>query len=183
MAATKKKSKESTPEAIPLSNLLPDEDADEYRALQRELLAELVPRGAFQQRIAQNLVDVEWDVLRHRRLMAALLRSEFRTQAAGVEEYGAPGRRSIALNERREFEHGRLLLAGNATAVAKMVHEGVTRSEIAAAAMLKRADAVAYHETRIADLERRRRLLLADLERLQTRPVRALTIDDAEEVD
>lgn len=165
------------------SHLLPDENPEAYRRLRGELLAELSPRGAFQRRIAENLVDAEWDIQRHRRLMAALLRTEFRVQAGGVFEAGSPGQRQFSLDRRSDVEHGHLLLAGDDAALSAVTEAGVSLSEITAAAVVRRSDAVAYHEGRIADLERRRRFLLADFERLQARQAGAREIVDAEEVD
>lgn len=163
--------------------LLPDEDPETYRQFRDELLAELSPRGAFQRRVADNLIEAEWDILRHRRLMVALLRTEFRVQAGGVFEAGSPGQRQFSLDRRSDVKHGQLLLAGDGAALSEVTEAGVSLSEITAAAVMQRANAVAYHEGRIADLERRRRFLLADFERLQARQARTGEIEDAEAVD
>ncbi len=55
----------------------------------------------------------------------------------------------------------------------------MSRSEIVAAAQSHRATAVAYHEDRIAELERRRRALLTDYGTLKSRPLAAEAIEDA----
>lgn len=175
--------KSGTIAAPEFAHLLPDEDPEAYRRFRDELLAELSPRGAFQRRIAENLVDADWDIQRHRRLMAALLRTEFRVQAGGVFEAGSPGQRQFSMDRRSDVEHGHRLLAGEDAALSAVTEAGVSLSEITAAAFVRRADAVAYHEGRIADLERRRRFLLADFERLQARQARAGEVEDAEEVN
>lgn len=181
---SKNRAKRSGTITVPeFAHLLPDEDPEAYRRFRDELLAELSPRGALQRRVAENLIDAEWDIQRHRRLMAALLRTEFRVQAGGVFEAGSPGQRQFSMDRRSDVEHGQRLLAGEDTALSAVTEAGVSLSEITAAAVLQRADAVAYHEGRIADLERRRRFLLADFERLQARQARAGEIEDAEEVD
>ena len=69
--------------------LLPDEDAEEFARFFDAILQELSPAGSHQRHMAVNLVHVEWDILRHRRLLAAVLRTEFRRMSEGVEEKGA----------------------------------------------------------------------------------------------
>ena len=64
-------------------------------------------------------------------------------------------------------------------ALAELAETGVSLSEITAAAQRHRATAVAYHEDRIAELERRRRALRADYETLKSRRPAADVIEDA----
>lgn len=162
--------------------LLPDEDLDEFTRLTDAFLQELAPVGVYQLHLATNLVQIEWDILRHRRLVAAVLRTAFRELAAGVAEKGRPGSTSTSFAVHSELHLGQLLLANDAEGEEILSQTGVLRSEITALAFAERSETVAYHEGRIADLERRRRHLLADYDRLRARkPVRD-DADDAVEV-
>ena len=162
--------------------LLPDEDLEEFNRFSDAILQELAPIGSYQLHMAMNLVHIEWDVLRHRRLLAAVLRTEFRRMAGGVEENGDPGHASLRYSMRADMQLGKLLLARDAKAEAVLAKTGVLASEIAAAALVFRRETVAYHEARIADLERRRRQLLSDFERLKARKTPPEDLEDAIEL-
>ena len=109
-------------------------------------------------------------LVRHRRLVAATLRTEFWSQAGLIEQGRDPGRfTTITQSPFRDTNIGRALLRGDAKEVEKLRQLGVTKSELTAAALISRSDTVAYHEARIADLERRRRQLMTDLEIMKAR--------------
>jgi hypothetical protein len=59
-------------------HLLPDESPDAYRGLREDIPAELAPKTARQRLVADNIVNPEWDIARHRRMLAGVTRSEFR---------------------------------------------------------------------------------------------------------
>ena len=162
--------------------LLPDEDPAEFTTFSDAILQELAPTGSYQQHMAMNLVHIEWDMLRHRRLLAAVLRTEFRRMAGGVEESGDPGHASMSFSMRSNMQFGQLLLAQDAKGEAILTKAGVLRSEIAAAALVSRRETVAYHEARIADLERRRRQMLSDFDRLKARKTPPEDLEDAIEL-
>jgi len=162
--------------------LLPDEDPAEFTTFSDAILQELAPIGSYQLHMAMNLVYIEWDMLRHRRLLAAVLRTEFRRMAEGVEENGDPGHSSMSFSMRSNTQFGKLLLARDAKGEAVLARTGVLRSEIAAAALVSRRETVAYHEARIADLERRRRQMLSDFDRLKARKTPPEDLEDAIEV-
>jgi hypothetical protein len=165
-----------------LDTLLPDEDVAAFKALRDNLLEEFGPMGAYQLSLAMNLVAIEWDIARHRRLMAATLREEFRRQSLGVRDYGAPGKSESYVTTSDDFSFGRGILAGSRDTIPVLAKSGVTLSEITAAALSSRLDAVGYHEGRIADLERRRRSLRDDYERLKAKRKPPEDIEDAVEV-
>ena len=162
--------------------LLPDEDPAEFTTFSDAILQELAPIGSYQLHMAMNLVHIEWDMLRHRRLLAAVLRTEFRRMAEGVEEKGDPGHASIRYSMQSDMQLGKLLLARDAKGKEILAKTGVLASEIAAAALVFRREAVAYHEARIADLERRRRQLLSDFDRLKARKTPPEDLEDAIEL-
>ena len=179
---TKARRAQQTTENTAGQYLLPDEDVEEFGRFSDAILQELAPQGAYQRHLAANLVHIEWDILRHRRLVAAVLRTEFRELAEGVTENGVPGRATISFAVHSEFNLGRSLLAHEADAEEVLNQTGVSRSEITAAAVLARRETVAYHEARMGDLERRRRQLLADYDRLKARKSLPDDPDDAIEV-
>jgi hypothetical protein len=180
-----------------LDYLLPDEDPATFEEFRDALLEELAPRSAYQKCVAMNLVGIEWDIGRNRRLLAAALRDAFRRHAASVAERELAGRAYLpsdaaggtgdASEDVYDEDYAQCyaeMFASDLTdrkpkALAELAQTGVSRSEIAAAAQLYRATTVAYHEDRIAELERRRRALLADYETLKSRRLAADAIEDA----
>jgi hypothetical protein len=176
-----------------LDYLLPDEDPATFTEFRDALLDELAPRSAYQKCVAMNLVGIEWDIGRNRRLLAAALRDAFRRHATSVAERELAGRAylsSDAAGDREDAydedyaEYYAELFASELTdrkpkALAALAKTGVTRSEIAATAQLYRSTTIAYHEDRIAELERRRRALLMDYETLKARRLAADAIEDA----
>jgi hypothetical protein len=165
-----------------LDTLLPDEHVAAYKALRDSLLEEFAPMGAYQLSLAMNLVAIEWDIARHRRLLAATLREEFRRQSLGVRDYGAPGKSQSHITRSDDLSFGRAILAEARDAIPALAKSGVNLSEITAAALSSRLDTVAYHEGRISDLERRRRSLREDYERLKAKRKPPEDIEDAVEV-
>jgi hypothetical protein len=60
--------------------------------------------------------------------------------------------------------------------------KGVTKSEITAVAMSDKLDHIVYHEGRVSDLERRRRSLRDDYDKLQSKRPPSEDVEDAVEV-
>lgn len=177
----------SSPKTQPLEQagldcLLPDEDPDAFIALRDSLVAELAPATGYQRLLAMNLVMVEWEIQRHRRLMAAAIRDEFRKSAGALPKPDASPY-GLAFDGWAETQLGRDLLAGEKKALADLKKHGVTLPELSAAAFAKRFTTVAYHEGRIADLERRRRSLRPEYEALKAKRPPTDEIEDAVEVD
>ena len=123
---------------------------------------------------------VEWEILRHRRLVAAAIRDESRYQAAA-----APIREGTGFSAIPWFkaEFGRKLMEGDAKALSELRKAGVTLPEVTAAAIRERFTTVAYHEGRIADLEKRRRALRPEYEALKAKRPPVDDIEDAVEVE
>lgn len=93
-----------------------------------------------------------------------------------------PGKSQSYATSSDDFSFGRGILAGSRDTIPVLAKSGVTLSEITAAAMSSRLDAVGYHEGRIADLERRRRSHKDDYERLKAKRKPPEDIEDAVEV-
>lgn len=165
-----------------LDCLLPDEDPDAFIALRDSLIAELAPATEYQRLLAISLVMVEWEIQRHRRLMAAAIRDEFRKSAGSLPRpYNSTA--TGFYNDWGRTQFGRDLQAGDKRALAELHDLGVTLPELSAAALTTRFTTVAYHEGRIADLERRRRSLRPEYEALKAKRPPADDIEDAVEVD
>lgn len=135
-----------------LDCLLPDEDPRAFITLRDSLVKELAPATEYQRLLAISLVMVEWEIQRHRRLMAAAIRDEFRKMAGSLPRpYDSTA--TGFFNEWGRVQLGRELLAGDKRALAELRELGVELPELSAAAFSKRFTTVAYHEGRIADLE------------------------------
>ena len=71
-------------------HLLPGESAADKGQLRAALLAEFAPKTALEARLADDLVEYEWEILRHRSLRDAACRGEFRAIASNVLGKGEP---------------------------------------------------------------------------------------------
>ena len=100
----------------------------------------------------------------------------------GRQKLWRPGKSQSYTTSSDDFSFGRGILAGSRDTIPVLAKSGVTLSEITAAALSSRLDAVGYHEGRIADLERRRRSLREDYERLKAKRKPPEDIEDAVEV-
>jgi hypothetical protein len=165
-----------------LDALLPDEDPQEFKDFRDDLLAELKPQTRYQHSLAMNLVLIEWEISRHRRMVASFVRDQFRRHAAGVRGNGAAGKSSPGYCYSEDVEDGTALLAGDRNTLSMIASKGVTKSEITAVAMSDKLDHIVYHEGRVSDLERRRRSLRDDYDKLQSKRPPSEDVEDAVEV-
>jgi hypothetical protein len=166
-----------------LDALLPDEDTQEFKEFRDDLLEELKPQTRYQHSLALNLVLIEWEIARHRRMVASFIRDQFRRHAAGVRGEGAAGKSRPGYGYSDDVEDGTALLAGDKKTLSMIASKGVTKSEITAVAMGDKLDHIVYHEGRVSDLERRRRSLRDDYDRLQSKRPLNGDLDDAVEVN
>ena len=163
------------------TQLLPDEDPQTYAALRDALLLDLIPGTPYERILAEQLVTLEWEALRHRRLRDSLLMAEFRDQSMGVFKGGEVGR--IYGFPRDPDAKGMAfdLVSTNKSrrtkAMQALEEAQITPSEILAKAYKALARALEPHERHIAELELRRRKLRDDYNRLKTS--RAQPVDEA----
>lgn len=164
------------------TQLLPDEDPETHRALRDALFLNLMPATPYERILAEQLVTLEWEALRHRRLRDSLLMAEYRDQSVGVFQEGDVGRiSSYRRNERAKdmafnlvsTDENRRTEAMQALEVAEIMP-----SEILAKAYKALARDLDLHERHIAEIEVRRRKLRDDYDRLKT--TRALPVEEAE---
>ena len=164
------------------TQLLPDEDPETHRALRDALFLNLLPGTPYERILAEQLVTLEWEALRHRRLRDSLLMAEFRDQSMGVFQEGDVGRiSSYRRNERaKDMAFNLVSTDKNLRTEAMQALEvaQITPSEILAKAYKALARPLETHERHIAEIEVRRRKLRDDYDRLKT--TRALPVEEAE---
>lgn len=160
--------------------LFPDEDPATYEALRQALFADLAPSTAYERVLARNIVTLEWEAIRHRRIRHSLIRAKIRDLATGVF---ANGSFDGALFADEEHTHlGRALVSMDpdrvAEAMAALEERKVSVDEILAEAYCRVSGMVELHERKLAEIEVRRRRLREDYDRLKA--ARAKPVEDAE---
>ena len=148
--------------------ILPDEADEKFTAFSEKFLAELAPKTEYANSIARDVMFAVWDIERHRRLLAAMITSQYKRQAERIFA-GDPVHPGADSGDQIDNPWDLVtdLVANKPDAIAELARRGSTPSELTAAAFADRAVTVNYHESRIADLERRRGQLMAEYRRLQ----------------
>lgn len=171
---------------IPRMPLLPGEDAAAFADLRDALLGELAPATPYQIFIAENIVAVEWEIHRHRKLRDGLLRSSFRSVAqekrTGNDDLF--GITSISASDTaKKFAAGLMRAPGSDELAAQqwLSDQNIDIGELTAEAYKRVARAIEPHEQKLAELETRRRRLRQDFDALKR--VRPADIPDAEIMD
>lgn len=180
---TNDRDKDTVAEGVRVDHLLPDEDLRDYLTFRQELVDELEPKTSRQRLVAQNIVDIEWDIRRHRRFIAGVIKIEFCRQ---VDASTGGSVRDIEATPIVRSDLGKLLLRGDAASHRTIATYRVTTEELTAATIMVRGEMIAYHESRIADLERRRRSMMADYDLLTSRstPTKVTSsMEDAEVIE
>lgn len=164
------------------TQLLPDEDPETHAALRDAILLDLTPGTPYERILAEQLVTLEWEALRHRRMRDSLLLAEYRDQSVGVFQEGKVGRIGSYRRNERANEMAFDLVSTNkdrrTEAMQALEDAQITPSEIVAKAYTALAKDLQPHERHIAAIEGRRRKLRGDFERLKA--ARARPIEEAE---
>ena len=164
------------------TQLLPDEDPETHGALRDAILLDLVPATPYEHILAEQLVTLEWEALRHRRLRDSLLLAEYRDQSMGVFKEGEVGKISTIFRDKSANDMAFNLVSTNkdrrTEAMQALEVAQITPSEIVAKAYKALAKDLQPHERQIAEIEGRRRKLREDFDRLKT--ARARPFDEAE---
>lgn len=166
------------------TQLLPDEDQQTFEAVRDAVLLDLIPGTPYERILAEQLVTLEWETLRHRRLRDSLLMAEFRDQSVGVfegEEVGPFGS-FFPSQDAKDMAFDLVSTNKNRRAKAMQALEvaQIMPSEILAKAYSARARDLEPHDRHIAEIEVRRRKLREDYGRLKTS--RARPVEEAEVV-
>ncbi len=73
---------------IPKLRLMPGEDEMQFADLRQALLMDLNPTSAYEQSLAEQIVNLVWETDRHRRMRDALVLADVREYAMGAFETG-----------------------------------------------------------------------------------------------
>lgn len=167
---------------IPRPMLFPGEDSIAYEDLRDALLGDLAPGAPYERALAENLVTLEWEAIRHRRMRDTLIKAKARDLAIA---FSATGEFQELFRHEYDSEDERLgfALVGAdrnlvAEATAALQEHGISLEEIFAKAYSRVSNQLELHEKKLADLEIRRRRLRDDYERLKA--ARARPVEDAE---
>lgn len=151
-------------------SLLPGEDGASYEELKTAMIAELDPRTSYLRGLAENIVDLTWEIIRNRRLRDQLILSEFRREA--VSELGPASGDFINVlwpTDAAVATVDKLLSPdpGDREAGLAALHDaGLAEGELLARAHSNVIGPVEIVEKRIANLERRRRWLREEFDKL-----------------
>jgi len=186
MENTKQKTVTSTsrPELLnflPRMTLFPGEDENSFEDLHHALMLDLSPATPYETAIAENLIALEWELVRHRKIRDDIIQIEFRKVVTNVIATGTLG---ISLNKREADETDTLVKAyysGSPEHRAEMLGHfttlGITEGQILAKAYDHSMDSIVEHERKIQGIENRRRKLLDDYNKMKAS--RAKPIEDA----
>ena len=167
---------------IQAPQLLPDEDATTFEALRDVLFADLAPGTPYERLLARNLVDLEWEALRHRRFRDHLIRAEYRDIAVGGFQKGEDWLYSQLVPSETDKTNAFALVNSDpkplVAAEKELAKLQISPSEILAKAYKKLSRDLEPHERQLAEIEVRRRRLREDYDRLKA--AKAKPVEDAE---
>jgi hypothetical protein len=167
---------------LPPPHLFPDEDTTSYEGLRDILMSDLAPQSPYERVLAQNLVDLEWQGLRHRRFRDHLIRASYRNIASEIYDKKSSGLflqlepTEEAMNFAFELVSSDPVARG--TAEDQLAELEISPTEILAKAYKALSRDLDPHERQLAEIEVRRRRLLEDFDLLKS--TRAMSVvDDA----
>lgn len=174
---------------VSAETLLPGERAIDKEQLRMQHLAELDPRTAYERSVAEQLIDIEWELIRHRRLRDCCYVAAYRRRA--TEHLRKPHKQFPELKGMKlppteeDILLARDLVSSDpktrAEAEEDFENETNWDPQHILAMAAGHAPSADRHEAKIADLERRRRALRKDYAELTA--TRARDIEDAEIVE
>ena len=139
------------------TQLLPGEDPQTFEALHDALYLNLMPGTPYERILAEQLVTLEWEALRHRRLRDSLLMAEFRDQSMEVLQNGEIGSSFIFQPTQSAKDIAFDLVSTNKNKRTKAMQAleaaQITPSEILAKAYKVLASSLELHERHIAEIE------------------------------
>lgn len=69
---------------VPKIELLPGENLSEFEGMRDSVLNDLLPNSPYQQLLVDNIIRLEWDILRNRRYQVDLIWAEYKEQAKQI---------------------------------------------------------------------------------------------------
>ena len=155
---------------------LPDEDPIAFDHLRQAFLADLSPSNPYETSLVEQIINLEWETQRARRLSNMTLVRAFGEAATEMfHEYD--------FDDAQEL--GQSLIGPNVEhrqiAEAALAEIGISKTGIMANAHLLAQDALELFDRKIMNLERRRRQLFSDFQALKgARNRHQVSIEDAE---
>jgi len=166
--------------------LLPGENPADKEQLRIALMAEVAPTTAYQRRLAQQLVEYEWEIDRHRRLRDLSILGRYHERAKAVLTQRLPSTPFA----RKTLSEDDLMLARDLVgpfredrirAERDLMEETSWEPQHLMAMAAGDCPAANAHEASIRDLERRRSVLRKELEELKK--VSKAPVEDAEIIE
>ncbi|MCU4653741.1 hypothetical protein N8I71_12930 [Roseibacterium sp. SDUM158016] len=171
------------PSHVLMEDVLPGEDLVAREQLKEAYLEELNPVTAYEWSLADQLANYEWEIMRHRRMRDATVLLKYQRLATNVIMEGDPNHDAWV----SEIDEETRLFALDLTS-----KDPQTRQEAEAAFLQETqwhphqllalasgsSEEAKHHDTKIADLERRRRALRKDYDELKV--THARVVEDAE---
>jgi len=147
-----------------------------YDTLRTALLADLNPGTAYEHVLAEQMVNLEWDAIRHRSWRDSQLRiASFKIASVAIHSgvlrfpEGRTAKDKCALAE--QWERAQDLFGEDSerreAVEAELAAYGITANDIVALAYRSVARAAEAHEKHLAEIEKRRRRLRKDYEDLK----------------
>lgn len=168
--------------------MLPGESEVDYANLSAALMADLAPKTALEQIVVADIIALEWDRFRYRRLKAARLSHRARELLLGLQrnEELVPVSTASPSLEEKEIGFARAALGEGTDEENGTTRDEALRildvtfdtslDEVLAEAHNLVSDEIGVYDRRLTGMERRRRQLLDDLNRL--RSDRATVVED-----
>ena len=166
---TSKKSPDLQVSAPPV--LFRGEDNETYESLRDAFLADLAPQSAYERSLVEDLINLEWEKFRHRRLRDRLILNAARKEAARALDpastaFGALEGPSADARLKAEA------FVGPAPVARQMIVDELREvnrepDEIIALAYQAVSEAVSVHERKLAEIEGRLRRLMRDIQDLR----------------
>lgn len=166
--------------------LLPGEDPADKEQLRLALMAELAPKTAYQTRLAEQLVEYEWEIDRHRRLRDHCLLAQYQARTRTLLDRGRPIEtfKGSSLSYDDEMLARDLVSpieADRIEAETDLLNRTHWHPEHVLAMAAGKCPAADAHEDRIRDLERRRALLRKEYSDMTS--ARTTAVEDAEIIE
>ena len=166
--------------------LLPGENPLDKEQLRITLMAEFAPKTAYQRRLAEQLVEYEWEIGRHRRFRDLGILAQYHSRAKTMLNGGRP----ILSGEENSLTPDDKMLARDlvgsldadrVAAENDFLDRTCWHPEHVLAMAAGNCPAADAHENRIRDLERRRTLLRKEFGELQS--ACRTVVEDAEIIE
>ena len=155
---------------IPGISVLPDEDPLLLEDVRSAFLKEFAPGTPYERALVEDLVSLEWEIVRERRLRDLSIITKFRHVAMGTLSRRELSDSTVSvMGEHRAVARA---LTGpdpeaRASAEAQLLEIGFARQELIAYAYSRLGKEMELHNRTLADLERRRDRLREQFDRLK----------------